>query len=175
MSVFLYALYSNQKLIVNSKKKDDFIRTASFYYRVLGTSSNGNIVNLPIFDAVDKDGKILDNVINAFYIEVERQAKRIQRLKLKDPFEFKDKIKDYNDSPNARGYRFWSGYDSYIPDNIKTLIYQDNGKNIIKILEDNKSEILEYINDRLEKEFERHLEHLDRLGVIKKIENYIKK
>lgn len=169
MAVFLYALYSNQKLVVNSKDKSKFVRTASFYYRVLGTSANANVVDLPVFTAVDKEsGNITDFTLNAFYKEVKRQAERIQRLKLKDPNEFRTTIKDYNDSPNARGYKFWHGYDKFIPDDIKVLIYQSSGKDIIDILEKNKKEILAHINNFLEIEFERHLEHLDRLGVIKK-------
>lgn len=169
MAVFLYALYSNQKLVVNSKDKSKFVRTASFYYRVLGTSANANVVDLPVFTAVDKEsGNITDFTLNAFYKEVKRQAERIQRLKLKDPNEFRTTIKDYNDSSNARGYKFWHGYDKFIPDDIKVLIYQSSGKDIIDILEKNKKEILAHINNFLEIEFERHLEHLDRLGVIKK-------
>jgi hypothetical protein len=100
----LYTLYANTKTdMVGPNGK--IIPARDILITVMEASNTGDLVTLPVIDAVSSDGTINPAYIQARIDVIKNEHERIQRVKAG---EFTDEIQEFNVGANKRGEKFWA-------------------------------------------------------------------
>ncbi len=100
----LYTLYANTKTdMVGPNGK--IIPARDILITVMEASNTGDLVTLPVIDAVNSDGTINPKYIQARIDVIKNEHDRIQRVKAG---EFTDEIQEFNVGANKRGEKFWA-------------------------------------------------------------------